>query len=104
MCSGRHPRAADSERMQGNTEPSQLVSANEAGGRVYQAQQRVGPERQMQPQEIDSALAKLRTVLQVNDITPDNKKLFIAATRPVYQQFEASIGKSFLDLAIKELA
>jgi len=33
--------------MQGGTEPSQLVSANETDGRVYQAKQRVGPERQM---------------------------------------------------------
>jgi len=57
-----------------------------------------------QPGEIDNALAKLRTLLQVNDITPENKKLFIEATRPVYQQFEGSIGKSFLDLATKELA
>jgi tripartite ATP-independent transporter DctP family solute receptor len=56
-----------------------------------------------QPKAIDDALAKLRTLLQVNDITPENKKLFIAATRPVYQQFEGSIGKDFLDLAVKEL-
>ena len=39
----------------------------------------------------------------VNDITPENKKLFIEVTKPVYQQFEGSIGKSFLDLAVKEL-
>jgi tripartite ATP-independent transporter DctP family solute receptor len=57
-----------------------------------------------QPEEIDSALAKLRTLVQVNDITPENKKLFVEVTRPVYQQFEASIGKNFLDLAVKELA
>ena len=42
-------------------------------------------------------------LLQVNEITPENKKLFVAATRPVYQQYEASIGKEFLDKAIKEL-
>jgi tripartite ATP-independent transporter DctP family solute receptor len=56
-----------------------------------------------QPREIDAALAKLKTLLQVNEITPENKKLFVAATRPVYQQFEGSIGKDFLDKAIKEL-
>jgi len=32
------------------------------------------------------------------------QEAFIEATRPVYQQFEGSIGKSFLDLATKELA
>ena len=46
MCSGRHCRAADCERMQGDTEPGQVVSVSEIGGRAYQAQQRVGPERQ----------------------------------------------------------
>ena len=57
-----------------------------------------------QPEEIAGALAKLKTLMTVNDITPENKKLFVEATRPVYKQFEASIGKDFLDLAIKELA
>jgi len=56
-----------------------------------------------QPAEIDRALARLRSLVAVNDITPENKKLFIEATRPVYKQFEPSIGKEFLDLAIKEL-
>ena len=56
-----------------------------------------------QPAEIDRALARLKTLVAVNEITPDNKKLFIEVTRPVYKQFEPSIGKEFLDLAIKEL-
>ncbi len=50
-----------------------------------------------------NALARLKTLLAVNDITPDNKKLFIEVTRPVYKQFEPTIGKEFLDLAIREL-
>ena len=57
-----------------------------------------------QPQEIATALAKLKTLMAVNEITPEHKKLFVEATRPVYKQFEASIGKDFLDLAIKELS
>ncbi len=56
-----------------------------------------------QPAEIEKALARLKTLVAVNEITPDNKKLFIEATRPVYKQFEPTIGKDFLDLAIKEL-
>lgn len=56
-----------------------------------------------QPLAIADALARLKTLLAVNEITPENKKLFIAATRPVYAQFEPSIGKPFLDLAIREL-
>jgi tripartite ATP-independent transporter DctP family solute receptor len=58
---------------------------------------------QEQPKQIDSALAKLRTLLQVNDVTPENHKLFVEATRPVYAQFEPSIGSEFLQRAIKEL-
>jgi len=56
-----------------------------------------------QPNEIATALAKLKTLMQVNEITPVNKALFIKATRPVYDQFQGSIGKDFLDLAMKEL-
>ncbi len=56
-----------------------------------------------QPKEIDDALAKLKGVMNVNDIAHADKELFIKATRPVYAQFEASIGKDFLDLAVKEL-
>jgi C4-dicarboxylate-binding protein DctP len=57
-----------------------------------------------QPEEIAAALVKLRSLMTVNDITPENKKLFVETTRPVYKQFEASIGKDFLDLAVKELS
>ena len=56
-----------------------------------------------QPEEIATALAKLRTLMVVNDISPENKKLFVETTRPIYKQFEPSIGKDFLELAIKEL-
>ena len=57
-----------------------------------------------QPAAIANALTRLKTLVAVNEITPENKKLFIEVTRPVYKQFEASIGKEFLDLAIRELA
>jgi tripartite ATP-independent transporter DctP family solute receptor len=57
-----------------------------------------------QPVEIATALAKLRTLMTVNDISPENKQLFVDATRPIYKQFEPSIGKEFLELAIKELS
>jgi tripartite ATP-independent transporter DctP family solute receptor len=56
-----------------------------------------------QPNEIATALEKLKTLMQVNDISPENKALFVKATRPVYDQFQGSIGKDFLDLAVKEL-
>jgi tripartite ATP-independent transporter DctP family solute receptor len=56
-----------------------------------------------QPQEIATALAKLKTLMTVNEIAPENKKLFVEATKPVYAQFEPSIGKDFLGMAIREL-
>jgi C4-dicarboxylate-binding protein DctP len=56
-----------------------------------------------QPQDIDNALVKLKTLLAVNEITPENKKLFIEATLPVHKQFESSIGRDFLELATKEM-
>ena len=57
-----------------------------------------------QPAAIANALTRLKTLVAVNEITPENKKLFVDVTRPVYKQFEPSIGKDFLDLAIKELS
>jgi C4-dicarboxylate-binding protein DctP len=57
-----------------------------------------------QPEAISNALVRLKTLIAVNEITPENKKLFVEATRPIYAQFEPTIGKPFLDLAIKELA
>jgi tripartite ATP-independent transporter DctP family solute receptor len=56
-----------------------------------------------QPQQIATALTKLKTLMTVNEISPENKKLFVDATKPVYAQFEPTIGKDFLDLCIKEL-
>jgi tripartite ATP-independent transporter DctP family solute receptor len=56
-----------------------------------------------QPGEIDKSLAKLKTLMQVNEISPADKALFVEATRPVYAQFESSVGKDFLDFARKEL-
>ena len=56
-----------------------------------------------QPEDIAAALAKLKTLITVNEIAPADKQLFVDATRPIYQQFEASIGKDLLALAIKDL-
>jgi len=57
-----------------------------------------------QPLTIAAAHDKLKTLLQVNEISEENKKLFVEKTRPLFQQFENSIGKDFLALAVNELA
>lgn len=56
-----------------------------------------------QPDEIDRSLAKLKTLMQVNELTPEEKQQFVDATRPVYAQFESSVGKEFLDFARQQL-
>ena len=56
-----------------------------------------------QPGEIEKSLTRLKTLMQVNEFTAADKALFVEATRPVYGQFEASVGKDFLDFARKEL-
>jgi C4-dicarboxylate-binding protein DctP len=56
-----------------------------------------------QPKDIERAKEKLEKLIHVNELTPDNKKLFIQATRPVYGQFQDSIGKDWLDACVKAL-
>jgi C4-dicarboxylate-binding protein DctP len=61
-------------------------------------------EWKVQPEATIAALEKLKTLMAVNDITPENRKLFVEATKPVYQQFEAPIGKDLLAQGIAALS
>lgn len=79
------------------------LSADEQGMVARAMKTAMDWQWQAQPQEIDNALAKLRTLMTVNDIAPASKELFVKQTRPIYQQFEASIGKDFLALVMQEL-
>ncbi|MEJ8571538.1 TRAP transporter substrate-binding protein [Microbaculum marinum] len=56
-----------------------------------------------QPKDIARARGELEKLVNVNPITPDNKKLFLEATQPVYKQFEDSIGKEWLEQCVKAL-
>ena len=60
-------------------------------------------EWQAQPALIETRLEKLRTLMQVNPVSPADREQFVKATRPVYDQFEPSIGRDILDLAIRNL-
>jgi C4-dicarboxylate-binding protein DctP len=64
----------------------------------------MGWQWKAQPEDIAAALVKLKGLIAVNEISPENKKLFVDATRPIYKQFEASIGADLLALAIKDLS
>ena len=46
---------------------------------------------------------KLKAVLQSNELTPAERQTFVAATRPIYQDFQGSIGADLIDQAIKAL-
>ena len=60
-------------------------------------------EWEAQPALIETRLEKLRTLMQVNPVSPENHEAFVKATRPVYAKFEPSIGQDILDLAIRDL-
>ncbi len=57
-----------------------------------------------QPKALDAALAKLKTVMTVNDLTADQHAAFMQATRPIYAKFEPSFGKDLVDQAVKTLS
>jgi C4-dicarboxylate-binding protein DctP len=57
-----------------------------------------------QPKDIEAARVKLQTLVKVNDIAPADKAEMVKAARTIYPEFESTIGKGFLDLAVKELS
>jgi TRAP-type C4-dicarboxylate transport system substrate-binding protein len=58
-------------------------------------------EWSFQPDAAKEAEKKLRTLMQTNDLTPAERAEFVKATSPVYEKFEATIGKDILGEAIK---
>lgn len=56
-----------------------------------------------QPKALNAALAKLKSLMTVNDLTADEHAAFIKATRPIYAKFEPSFGKDLVDQAIATL-
>lgn len=61
-------------------------------------------QRKTQAADVEESQAKLRKVMQVNDISPANRKLFADRVRPVYREFERDLGKDLIDEAIKALS
>jgi tripartite ATP-independent transporter DctP family solute receptor len=50
------------------------------------------------------ALKEMGKTLKINDLTPAQRKLFQTKAQPVYKEFEGTIGKDLIDLAIKSVA
>lgn len=60
-------------------------------------------QRKTQAADVEESQKKLRTLMQVNDISPANRKLFADKVRPVYRDFEKDLGKDLIDEAIKAM-
>jgi tripartite ATP-independent transporter DctP family solute receptor len=60
-------------------------------------------QRKAQTEEIEESMQKLKIVMQVNEISPANRKLFIDKVRPVYKEFETDLGKDLIDAAMKAM-
>lgn len=60
-------------------------------------------EWKAQPEAVTAATDRLKSILQTNDITTENRNAFIKVTAPVYEQFEPTIGKDLLAQAVKAL-
>jgi C4-dicarboxylate-binding protein DctP len=61
-------------------------------------------EWQAQPVTTREALIKLKTLMQINEVSDENRAAFAKQTQTIYGKFEASIGKDVLDLAMKNLS
>ena len=60
-------------------------------------------QRQAETVEVAQALTLLRTKMQVNDVSDENRALFAAKLQGVNAAFEASIDKGLTEAAIKAL-
>lgn len=46
-----------------------------------------------------TALEYLKTKMEVNEVTAENRQLFVDATAPVYEEVEADLGSEIMDIA-----
>ncbi|QSQ08290.1 Solute-binding protein [Koleobacter methoxysyntrophicus] len=57
-------------------------------------------QRELAGQQDTEFIAKLKEAgMQVNELTPEQKKAFVEATKVVYEQFESKIGKDLIEMA-----
>ena len=60
-------------------------------------------EWKVQPDAIKASVEKLRGAMQMNEITVEERKAFVQASRPVAQKFEGSIGRDVIEQAMREM-
>jgi tripartite ATP-independent transporter DctP family solute receptor len=61
-------------------------------------------QRKTQAADVEESQNKLRKLMQVNEISEANRKLFAERVRPVYREFEKDLGKELIDAAIKAMS
>ncbi len=61
-------------------------------------------QRKTQAADVEESQSKLRKVMQVNEISVGNRRLFAEKVRPVYTEFEKDLGKDLIDLAVKAMS
>ena len=75
----------------------ELQNIFQEGAILYRREQRKISERQ--DSEMLEQLKK--SGMRVNDVTPEQKKAFIEATRPVYDEFKKLVGDELIEMARK---
>ena len=75
----------------------ELQNILQEGAILYRREQRKISERQ--DSEMLEQLKK--SGMRVNDVTPEQKKAFIEATRPVYDEFKKLVGDELIEMARK---
>ncbi len=60
-------------------------------------------QRKAQTADGQQSLQKLRGVMQVNDVSDANRRLFAEKVQPVYAEMEKTLGKDLVDRAIKAM-
>jgi TRAP-type C4-dicarboxylate transport system substrate-binding protein len=77
--------------------PKDLQKIVQEGAEKYRTEQRKMSDRQDR-----EMLAQLKKAgMEINELTPAEKQVFVRATQPVYGEFEGKIGKDLVDLARK---
>ncbi len=77
--------------------PKDIQAAVLEGGKLYQKRERAINEKQEK-----GMLEEMKKMgLQVNELTPQQKKAFIEVTLPIYDQFKDRIGADMVELAKK---
>ena len=56
-----------------------------------------------QPKATDAAVEQLAKLVQVTRLTPDQRAAFADKTRPIFHEFDASIGTDLIAEATKQL-